>query len=77
MTGVQTCALPICAEKKRQQEEKEQKEEKVIKEVREETNLGPIKTRRVKKGSKNYEVEYDETGLPEQEEEYTENDYDD
>ncbi len=66
-----------CAEKKRQQEEKEQKEEKVIKEVREETNLGPIKTRRVKKESKNYEVEYDETGLPEQEEEYTENDYDD
>ena len=54
-----------------------QKEEKVIKEVREETNLGPIKTRRVKKESKNYEVEYDETGLTEQEEEYTENDYDD
>ena len=31
------------------QEEKEQKEEKVIKEVREETNLGPIKTRKPRK----------------------------
>ena len=64
------------AEKRKQQEEKEEREERVAREIQEETAIGPLKTRRIKKEAKNYEVEYDETGLK-PEENYNENDYDD
>jgi len=64
------------AEKRRQQEEKQEKEETIAKEIIQEPIISTLKTRRVKREPKNYEVEYDETGLNLEDME-NENDYDD